>query len=162
MESTVNALNIVSPGEWHVLLLAALCGVASAVLVFLSAVHTSNRLRPHREPIEWARCEIFLMSCFLNAWHNWATSQHSAYTFDAADELDVAFRKFTEDMVMNGSLNKRHNTDRLMRELFAHDGRDPKQPFGLDGQQPKSLNERRRAFAREYADTLHRHYLSLI
>ena len=161
MEYTVNALSTGSPDEWRVLTLAALHGIAFAVLIFSGAVKVSKRLRRNREPIEWARCEVILVSCFLNAWHSWATSSHFASTFSDADELDVAFRKFTTEMVMNGSLTKHYNTDRLMRELFVHDGRDPKHPFGLDGQS-KALNERRRAFAREYADSLRRHYISLI
>ena len=90
--------------------MAALHGIVFAVLIFNGAVKVSKRLRRNREPIEWARCEVILVSCFLNAWHSWATSSHFASTFSDADELDVAFRKFTTEMVMNGSLTKHYNS----------------------------------------------------
>ena len=127
----------------------------------LLVVLMGKRRQALRTPEDWSRSELFLVSIFLNAWHLWAVRNHSHTTFNDKDELDVAFRKFTEEMLHTGALDVHFNTDQLMQELLAYDGRDLAKPFGLDTRSMAN-NDKRVVFAQLYADRLRKLYLELL
>ena len=161
IKSVAMALHAGTPTNWPILFLAGIgAGILSAIVMLL-VVRMGKRRQALRTPEDWSRSELFLVSIFLNAWHLWAVRNHSHSTFNDKDELDVAFRKFTEEMLHTGALDVHFNTDQLMQELFAYDGRDLAKPFGLDTRSMAN-NDKRVAFAQLYADRLRKLYLELL
>ena len=161
IKSVAMALHAGTPTNWPILFLAGIgAGILSAIVMLL-VVHMGKRRQALRTPEDWSRSELFLVSIFLNAWHLWAVHNHSHSTFNDKDELDVAFRKFTEEMLHTGALDVHFNTDQLMQELLAYDGRDLAKPFGLDTRSMAN-NDRRVVFAQLYADRLRKLYLELL
>ena len=150
-----------SSSNWPILFLAGIGVAAISVLIMIATVRLGKRWKKLRTPEDWSRSELSLVSIFLNAWHLWAVCNHSHTTFNDKDELDVAFRKFTEDMLSTGALDVHYNTDQLMQELFAYDGRDLAKPFGLDTRSMAN-NDKRVVFAQLYADRLRKMYLELL
>ena len=155
------AMHTSSPPNWPILFLAGIGVAAISVLIMIATVRLGKRWKKLRTPEDWSRSELFLVSIFLNAWHLWAVRNHSHTTFNDKDELDVAFRKFTEEMLHTGALDVHFNTDQLMQELLAYDGRDLAKPFGLDTRSMAN-NDKRVVFAQLYADKLRNMYLELI
>ena len=156
-----NAVQANAPTNWPILFLAGIgAGILSAIVMLL-VVRMGKRRQALRTPEDWSRSELFLVSIFLNAWHLWAVRNHSHSTFNDKDELDVAFRKFTEDMLSTGALDVHYNTDQLMQELLAYDGRGLAKPFGLDTRSMAN-NDKRVVFAQLYADRLRKLYLELL
>lgn len=161
IKSVAMALHAGTPTNWPILFLAGIgAGILSAIVMLL-VVRMGKRRQALRTPEDWSRSELFLVSIFLNAWHLWAVRNHSHTTFNDKDELDVAFRKFTEEMLHTGALDVHFNTDQLMQELFAYDGRDLAKPFGLDTRSMAN-NDKRVVFAQLYADRLRKLYLELL
>ena len=161
IKSVAMALHAGTPTNWPILFLAGIgAGILSAIVMLL-VVRMGKRRQALRTPEDWSRSELFLVSIFLNAWHLWAVRNHSHSTFNDKDELDVAFRKFTEDMLSTGALDVHYNTDQLMQELFAYDGRGLAKPFGLDTRSMAN-NDKRVVFAQLYADRLRKLYLELL
>ena len=155
------AMHTSSPPNWPILFLAGIGVAAISVLIMIATVRLGKRWKKLRTPEDWSRSELLLVSIFLNAWHLWAVRNHSHTTFNDKDELDVAFRKFTEEMLHTGALDVHFNTDQLMQELLAYDGRDLAKPFGLDTRSMAN-NDKRVVFAQLYADKLRNMYLELI
>ena len=155
------AMHTSSPSNWPILFLAGIGVAAISVLIMIATVRWGKRWKKLRTPEDWSRSELFLVSIFLNAWHLWAVCNHSHTTFSDKDELDVAFRKFTEETLHTGALDVHFNTDQLMQELLAYDGRDLAKPFGLDTRSMAN-NDKRVVFAQLYADKLRNMYLELI
>ena len=155
------AMHTSSPPNWLILFLAGIGVAAISVLIMIATVRLGKRWKKLRTPEDWSRSELFLVSIFLNAWHLWAVCNRSHTTFNDKDELDVAFRKFTEEMLHTGALDVHFNTDQLMQELLAYDGRDLAKPFGLDTRSMAN-NDKRVVFAQLYADKLRNMYLELI
>ena len=161
IKSVAMALHAGTPTNWPILFLAGIgAGILSAIVMLL-VVLMGKRRQALRTPEDWSRSELFLVSIFLNAWHLWAVHNHSHSTFNDKDELDVAFRKFTEEMLHTGALDVHFNTDQLMQELLAYDGRDLAKPFGLDTRSMAN-NDKRVVFAQLYADRLRKLYLELL
>ena len=161
IKSVAMALHTGTPTNWPILFLAGIgAGILSAIVMLL-VVRMGKRRQALRTPEDWSRSELFLVSIFLNAWHLWAVHNHSHSTFNDKDELDVAFRKFTEEMLHTGALDVHFNTDQLMQELLAYDGRDLAKPFGLDTRSMAN-NDKRVVFAQLYADRLRKLYLELL
>ena len=161
IKSVAMALHAGTPTNWPILFLAGIgAGILSAIVMLL-VVRMGKRRQALRTPEDWSRSELFLVSIFLNAWHLWAACNHSHSTFNDKDELDVAFRKFTEEMLHTGALDVHFNTDQLMQELLAYDGRDLAKPFGLDTRSMAN-NDKRVVFAQLYADRLRKLYLELL
>ena len=156
-----NAVQANAPTNWPILFLAGIGAGILSTIVMLLVVRMGKRRQALRTPEDWSRSELFLVSIFLNAWHLWAVRNHSHTTFNDKDELDVAFRKFTEEMLHTGALDVHFNTDQLMQELLAYDGRDLAKPFGLDTRSMAN-NDKRVVFAQLYADRLRKLYLELI
>ena len=158
-----NAVQANAPTNWPILFLAGIGAGILSTIVMLLVVRMGKRRQALRTPEDWSRSELFLVSVFLNAWHLWAACNHnhSHTTFNDKDELDVAFRKFTEDMLSTGALDVHFNTDQLMQELLAYDGRDLAKPFGLDTRSVAN-NDKRVVFAQLYADRLRKMYLELL
>ena len=156
-----NAVQANAPTNWPILFLAGIGAGILSTIVMLLVVRMGKRLQALRTPEDWSRSELFLVSAFLNAWHLWAACNHSHTTFNDKDELDVAFRKFTEDVLSTGALDVHFNTDQLMQELLAYDGRDLAKPFGLDTRSMAN-NDKRVVFAQLYADRLRKMYLELL
>ena len=156
-----NAVQANAPTNWPILFLAGIGAGILSTIVMLLVVRMGKRRQALRTPEDWSRSELFLVSIFLNAWHLWAACNHSHTTFNDKDELDVAFRKFTEDMLSTGALDVHFNTDQLMQELLAYDGRDLAKPFGLDTRSMAN-NDKRVVFAQLYADRLRKMYLELL
>ena len=162
-----NAVQANAPTNWPILFLAGIGAVILSTIVMLLVVHMGKRRQALRTPEDWSRSELFLVSMFLNAWHRWAvcshshSHSHSHTTFNDKDELDVAFRKFTEEMLHTGALDVHFNTDQLMQELLAYDGRGLAKPFGLDTRSVAN-NDKRVVFAQLYADRLRKLYLELL
>ena len=156
-----NAVQANAPTNWPILFLAGIGAGILSTIVMLLVVRMGKRRQALRTPEDWSRSELFLVSIFLNAWHLWAVRNHSHTTFNDKDELDVAFRKFTEDMLSTGALDVHFNTDQLMQELLAYDGRDLAKPFGLDTRSMAN-NDKRVVFAQLYADRLRKMYLELL
>lgn len=161
IKSVAMALHAGTPTNWPILFLVGIGAGILSTIVMLLVVRMDKRRQALRTPEDWSRSELFLVSIFLNAWHLWAVCNHSHYTFNDKDELDVAFRKFTEDMLSTGALDVHFNTDQLMQELFAYDGRDLAKPFGLDTRSMAN-NDKRVVFAQLYAEKLRNMYLELI
>ena len=164
MESVTVAANAVqanAPTNWPILLIAGMAMVVISIGIMVAAVRLGKRWKKFRTPEDWSRSELFLVSIFLNTWHLWAVRNHSHTTFNDKDELDVAFRKFTEEMLHTGALDVHFNTDQLMQELLAYDGRDLAKPFGLDTRSMAN-NDKRVVFAQLYADRLWKMYLELL
>lgn len=161
IKSVAMALHAGTPTNWPILFLAGIGAGILSTIVMLLVVRMGKRRQALRTPEDWSRSELFLVSIFLNAWHLWAVCNHSHSTFNDKDELDVAFRKFTEDMLSTGALDVHYNTDQLMHELFAYDGRDLAKPFGLDTRSMAN-NDKRVVFAQLYADRLRKLYLELL
>ena len=161
IKSVAMALHAGTPTNWPILFLAGIgAGILSAIMMLL-VVRMGKRRQALRTPEDWSRSELFLVSIFLNAWHLWAVRNHSHTTFNDKDELDVAFRKFTEEMLHTGALDVHFNTDQLMQELLAYDGRGLAKPFGLDTRSMAN-NDKRVVFAQLYADRLRKMYLELL
>ena len=156
-----NAVQANAPTNWPILFLAGIGAGILSIIVMLLVVRMGKRRQALRTPEDWSRSELFLVSIFLNAWHLWAVRNHSHTTFNDKDELDVAFRKFTEEMLHTGALDVHFNTDQLMQELLAYDGRDLAKPFGLDTRSMAN-NDKRVVFAQLYADRLRKMYLELL
>ena len=156
-----NAVQANAPTNWPILFLAGIGAGILSTIVMLLVVRMGKRRQALRTPEDWSRSELFLVSTFLNAWHLWAACNHSHTTFNDKDELDVAFRKFTEEMLHTGALDVHFNTDQLMQELLAYDGRDLAKPFGLDTRSMAN-NDKRVVFAQLYADRLRKMYLELL
>lgn len=156
-----NAVQANAPTNWPILFLAGIGAGILSTIVMLLVVRMGKRRQALRTPEDWSRSELFLVSVFLNAWHLWAACNHSHTTFNDKDELDVAFRKFTEDMLSTGALDVHFNTDQLMQELLAYDGRGLAKPFGLDTRSVAN-NDKRVVFAQLYADRLRKMYLELL
>ena len=156
-----NAVQANAPTNWPILFLAGIGAGILSTIVMLLVVRMGKRRQALRTPEDWSRSELFLVSIFLNAWHLWAVRNHSHTTFNDKDELDVAFRKFTEEMLHTGALDVHFNTDQLMQELLAYDGRDLAKPFGLDTRSMAN-NDKRVVFAQLYADRLRKLYLELL
>lgn len=162
-----NAVQANAPTNWPILFLAGIGAGILSTIVMLLVVRIGKRRQALRTPEDWSRSELFLVSIFLNAWHLWAVSKHNHKhnhnhtTFNDKDELDVAFRKFTEEMLHTGALDVHFNTDQLMQELLAYDGRDLAKPFGLDTRSMAN-NDKRVVFAQLYADRLRKLYLELL
>ena len=156
-----NAVQANAPTNWPILFLAGIGAGILFTIVMLLVVRMGKRRQALRAPEDWSRSELFLVSVFLNAWHLWAVRNHSHTTFNDKDELDVAFRKFTEEMLHTGALDVHFNTDQLMQELLAYDGRDLAKPFGLDTRSMAN-NDKRVVFAQLYADRLRKMYLELL
>ena len=156
-----NAVQANAPTNWPILFLAGIGAGILFTIVMLLVVRMGKRRQALRTPEDWSRSELFLVSIFLNAWHLWAVRNHSHTTFNDKDELDVAFRKFTEEMLHTGALDVHFNTDQLMQELLAYDGRDLAKPFGLDTRSMAN-NDKRVVFAQLYADRLRKMYLELL
>lgn len=156
-----NAVQANAPTNWPILFLAGIGAGILSTIVMLLVVRMGKRRQALRTPEDWSRSELFLVSIFLNAWHLWAVRNHSHTTFNDKDELDVAFRKFTEEMLHTGALDVHFNTDQLMQELLAYDGRDLAKPFGLDTRSMAN-NDKRVVFAQLYADRLRKMYLELL
>ena len=160
-----NAVQANAPTNWPILFLAGIGAGILSTIVMLLVVRMGKRLQALRTPEDWSRSELFLVSVFLNAWHLWAVCKHNHNhnhtTFNDKDELDVAFRKFTEEMLHTGALDVHFNTDQLMQELLAYDGRDLAKPFGLDTRSMAN-NDKRVVFAQLYADRLRKMYLELL
>ena len=156
-----NAVQANAPTNWPILFLAGIGAGILSTIVMLLVVRMGKRRQALRTPEDWSRSELFLVSVFLNAWHLWAACNHSHTTFNDKDELDVAFRKFTEEMLHTGALDVHFNTDQLMQELLAYDGRDLAKPFGLDTRSMAN-NDKRVVFAQLYADRLRKMYLELL
>ena len=158
-----NAVQANAPTNWPILFLAGIGAGILSTIVMLLVVLMGKRRQALRTPEDWSRSELFLVSSFLNAWHLWAvcSHKHSHTTFNDKDELDVAFRKFTEEILHTGALDVHFNTDRLMQELLAYDGRDLAKPFGLDTRSMAN-NDKRVVFAQLYADRLRKLYLELL
>ena len=160
-----NAAQANAPTNWPILFLAGIGAGILSTIVMLLVVRMGKRRQALRTPEDWSRSELFLVSVFLNAWHLWAVCKHkhkhNHTTFNDKDELDVAFRKFTEDMLSTGALDVHFNTDQLMQELLAYDGRDLAKPFGLDTRSMAN-NDKRVVFAQLYADRLRKMYLELL
>lgn len=155
------AMHTSPPSNWPILFLAGIGVAAISVLIMIATVRWGKRWKKLRTPEDWSRSELFLVSIFLNEWHLWAVCNHSHTTFNDKDELDVAFRKFTEETLHTGALDVHFNTDQLMQELLAYDGRDLAKPFGLDTRSMAN-NDKRVVFAQLYADKLRNMYLELI
>ena len=156
-----NAVQANAPTNWPILFLAGIgAGILSAIVMLL-VVRMGKRRQALRTPEDWSRSELFLVSIFLNAWYLWAVCKHSHSTFNDKDELDVAFRKFTEEMLHTSALDVHFNTDQLMQELLAYDGRGLAKPFGLDTRSMAN-NDKRVVFAQLYADRLRKMYLELL
>ena len=155
------AMHTSSPSNWPILFLAGIGVAAISVLIMIATVRLGKRWKKLRTPEDWSRSELFLVSIFLNAWHRWAVCNHSHTTFNDKDELDVAFRKFTEEMLHTGALDVHFITDQLMQELLAYDGRDLAKPFGLDTRSMAN-NDKRVVFAQLYADRLWKMYIELL
>ena len=164
IKSIAEALHVSSPSYWPILFLAGIGVACICIAVMLLAVRLDKRWHKMRTPNEWSRCEVCLVSIFLNAWHLWAVSKHSHNdyhtVFSDKDELHIAFRKFTGELLCKGALNVRYNTDQLMQELLAYDGRDPVKPFGQDTHSVTD-NDKRIVFAQLYADKLRSMYLQM-
>ena len=156
-----NAVQANAPTNWPILLIVGMAMVVISIGIMVAAIRLGKRWKKFRTPEDWSRSELFLVSIFLNAWHLWAVSNHSHTTFSDKDELDVAFRKFTEEMLHTGALDVHFNTDQLMQELLAYDGRGLAKPFGLDTRSMAN-NDKRVAFAQLYADRLRKLYLELL
>ena len=156
-----NAVQANAPTNWPILFLAGIGAGILSTIVMLLVVRMGKRRQALRTPEDWSRSELFLVSIFLNAWHLWAVRNHSHTTFNDKDELDVAFRKFTEEMLHTGALDVHFNTDQLMQELLAYDGRGLAKPFGLDTRSMAN-NDKRVVFAQLYADRLRKMYLELL
>ena len=156
-----NAVQANAPTNWPILFLAGIGAGILSTIVMLLVVRMGKRRQALRTPEDWSRSELFLVSIFLNAWHLWAVRNHSHTTFNDKDELDVAFRKFTEEMLHTGALDVHFNTDQLMQELLAYDGRGLAKPFGLDTRSVAN-NDKRVVFAQLYADKLRKMYLELL
>ena len=160
-----NAVQANAPTNWPILFLAGIGAGILSTIVMLLVVRMGKRRQALRTPEDWSRSELFLVSVFLNAWHLWAVCKHNHNhnhtTFNDKDELDVAFRKFTEEMLHTGALDVHFNTDQLMQELLAYDGRDLAKPFGLDTRSMAN-NDKRVVFAQLYADRLRKMYLELL
>lgn len=156
-----NAVQANAPTNWPILFLAGIGAGILSTIVMLLVVRMGKRRQALRTPEDWSRSELFLVSVFLNAWHLWAACNHSHTTFNDKDELDVAFRKFTEEMLHTGALDVHFNTDQLMQELLAYDGRGLAKPFGLDTRSVAN-NDKRVVFAQLYADRLRKMYLELL
>ena len=160
-----NAVQANAPTNWPILLIVGMAMVAISIGIMVAAIRLGKRWKKLRTPEDWSRSELFLVSIFLNAWHLWAVCNHNHNhnhtTFNDKDELDVAFRKFTEEMLHTGALDVHYNTDQLMQELFAYDGRDLTKPFGLDTRSMAN-NDKRVVFAQLYADRLRKLYLELL
>ena len=160
-----NAVQANAPTNWPILFLAGIGAGILSTIVMLLVVRMGKRRQALRTPEDWSRSELFLVSIFLNAWHLWAVCNHNHNhnhtTFNDKDELDVAFRKFTEEMLHTGALDVHFNTDRLMQELLAYDGRGLAKPFGLDTRSVAN-NDKRVVFAQLYADRLRKMYLELL
>ena len=158
-----NAVQANAPTNWPILLIVGMAMVGISIGIMVAAIRLGKRWKKFRTPEEWSRSELFLVSIFLNAWHLWAVCNHNHNhtTFNDKDELDVAFRKFTEEMLHTGALDVHFNTDQLMQELFAYDGRDLAKPFGLDTRSVAN-NDKRVVFAHLYAEKLRNMYLQLI
>ena len=162
-----NAVQANAPTNWPILLIVGMAMVVISIGIMVAAIRLGKRWKKFRTPEDWSRSELFLVSIFLNAWHLWAvcnhshSHSHSHTTFNDKDELDVAFRKFTEEMLHTGALDVHFNTDQLMQELLAYDGRGLAKPFGLDTRSMAN-NDKRVAFAQLYADRLRKLYLELL
>ena len=156
-----NAVQANAPTNWPILLIVGMAMVVISIGIMVAAIRLGKRWKKFRTPEDWSRSELFLVSVFLNAWHLWAVRNHSHTTFNDKDELDVAFRKFTEEMLHTGALDVHFNTDQLMQELLAYDGRDLAKPFGLDTRSMAN-NDKRVVFAQLYADRLRKMYLELL
>ena len=156
-----NAVQANAPTNWPILFLAGIGAGILSTIVMLLVVRMGKRRQALRTPEDWSRSELFLVSIFLNAWHLWAVRNHRHTTFNDKDELDVAFRKFTEEMLHTGALDVHFNTDQLMQELLAYDGRGLAKPFGLDTRSVAN-NDKRVVFAQLYADKLRKMYLELL
>ena len=158
-----NAVQANAPTNWPILLIVGMAMVVISIGIMVAAIRLGKRWKKFRTPEDWSRSELFLVSSFLNAWHLWAvcSHKHSHTTFNDKDELDVAFRKFTEEMLHTGALDVHFNTDQLMQELLAYDGRDLAKPFGLDTRSMAN-NDKRVVFAQLYADRLRKMYLELL
>ena len=161
IKSVAMALHAGTPTNWPILFLAGIGAGILSIIVMLLVVRMGKRRQALRTPEDWSRSELFLVSIFLNAWHLWAVRNHSHTTFNDKDELDVAFRKFTEEMLHTGALDVHFNTDQLMQELLAYDGRDLAKPFGLDTRSMAN-NDKWVVFAQLYADRLRKLYLELL
>ena len=161
IKSVAMALHAGTPTNWPILFLAGIGAGILSIIVMLLVVRMGKRRQALRTPEDWSRSELFLVSIFLNAWHLWAVRNHSHTTFNDKDELDVAFRKFTEEMLHTSALDVHFNTDQLMQELLAYDGRDLAKPFGLDTRSMAN-NDKRVVFAQLYADRLRKMYLELL
>ena len=160
-----NAVQANAPTNWPILLIVGMAMVVISIGSMVAAIRLGKRWKKFRTPEDWSRSELFLVSIFLNAWYLWAACNHnrshSHTTFNDKDELDVAFRKFTEEMLHTGALDVHFNTDQLMQELLAYDGRDLAKPFGLDTRSMAN-NDKRVVFAQLYADRLRKLYLELL
>lgn len=158
-----NAVQANAPTNWPILLIVGMAMVVISMGIMVAAIRLGKRWKKFRTPEDWSRSELFLVSIFLNAWHLWAVCNHNHNhtTFNDKDELDVAFRKFTEEMLHTGALDVHFNTDQLMQELLAYDGRGLAKPFGLDTRSMAN-NDKRVVFAQLYADRLRKLYLELI
>ena len=160
-----NAVQANAPTNWPILLIVGMAMVVISIGIMVAAIRLGKRWKKFRTPEDWSRSELFLVSIFLNAWHLWAvcnhSHSHSHTTFNDKDELDVAFRKFTEEMLHTGALDVHFNTDQLMQELLAYDGRGLAKPFGLDTRSVAN-NDKRVVFAQLYADRLRKMYLELL
>ena len=156
-----NAVQANAPTNWPILLIVGMAMVVISTGIMVAAIRLGKRWKKFRTPEDWSRSELFLVSIFLNAWHLWAVRNHSHTTFNDKDELDAAFRKFTEEMLHTGALDVHFNTDQLMQELLAYDGRDLAKPFGLDTRSMAN-NDKRVVFAQLYADRLRKLYLELL
>ena len=160
-----NAVQANAPTNWPILLIVGMAMVVISIGIMVAAIRLGKRWKKFRTPEDWSRSELFLVSIFLNAWYLWAVCKHSHShshtTFNDKDELDVAFRKFTEEMLHTGALDVHFNTDQLMQELLAYDGRGLAKPFGLDTRSVAN-NDKRVVFAQLYADRLRKMYLELL
>ena len=162
-----NAVQANAPTNWPILLIVGMAMVVISIGIMVAAIRLGKRWKKFRTPEEWSLSELFWVSTFLNAWHLWAVCNrnhnrsHSHTTFNDKDELDVAFRKFTEEMLHTGALDVHFNTDQLMQELLAYDGRDLAKPFGLDTRSMAN-NDKRVVFAQLYADRLRKLYFELL
>ena len=156
-----NAVQANAPTNWPILLIVGMAMVVISIGIMVAAIRLGKRWKKLRTPEDWSRSELFLVSIFLNAWHLWAVCNHSHTTFNDKDELDVAFRKFTEEMLHTDALDVHFNTDQLMQELLAYDGRGLAKPFGLDTRSVAN-NDKRVVFAQLYADRLRKMYLELL
>ena len=162
-----NAVQANAPTNWPILLIVGMVMVVISIGIMVAAIRLGKRWKKFRTPEDWSRSELFLVSIFLNAWHLWAVCNHNHNhnhnhtTFNDKDELDVAFRKFTEEMLHTGALDVHFNTDQLMQELLVYDGRGLAKPFGLDTRSMAN-NDKRVVFAQLYADRLRKLYLELL